>query len=58
MEKNSKVYKNNQTIWCLCYVSTYDVEILNSFNLELQLKNIEFSIEVKLNTLNELRGLK
>ena len=39
-------------------MSNYDVEILNSFNLELQLKNIEFSSENKLNILNELRGLK
>ena len=30
------------------YASTYKVEILNSFNPELQLKNTEFSIRNKL----------
>ena len=39
-------------------MSTYNVEILNSFNLELELKDSEFAITNKLiNLLCELRGL-
>ena len=38
-------------------MSTYNVEILNSFNLELELKDSEFAITNKLiNFLCELRG--
>ena len=38
---------------------SYDVEILNSFNPELQFKNTEFAIKNKLhNLLNELREFK
>ena len=39
--------------------STYNVDILNSFNLELQLKNTESEIRDKLkDLLTELRGFK
>ena len=38
-------------------MSTYNVEILNYFNLELELKDKEFAITYKLiNLLCELRG--
>ena len=51
---------NNKTSTCFQnYPYTYNVEILNSFNPELQLKNTEFTIKNKLkNLLNELRGFK
>ena len=40
-------------------MSTYDVEILNSFNLELQLKDSESVIKNKLiNLSSKLRGFK
>ena len=41
------------------YVSTYIVEILNYFNPELQLKDTESVIRIKLNELMiELKGFK
>ena len=41
------------------YLSSYNVEILHYFNLELQLKDTESAIKNKLKkSLTELRGLK
>ena len=41
------------------YASSYNVEILNYFNPELQLKNTESGIKNKLkDLLSELRGFK
>ena len=41
------------------YISTYNVEILNSFNPELQLKDTESATESKLTELlNQLKGFK
>ena len=41
------------------YASTYNVEILNSFNPELQLKDTESAIKSKLiELLSQLRGFK
>ena len=41
------------------YASTYNVEILNSFNPELQLKDTESVIKSKLaDLLTRLRGIK
>ena len=41
------------------FASTYNAEILNSFNPELQLKDTESAIENKLKKiLSELRGFK
>ena len=53
-----KKCKNNQNNHILIEVmSTYNVEILNYFNLELELKDKEFAITYKLiNLLCELRG--
>ena len=53
-----KKCKNNQNNQILIEVmSTYNVEILNYFNLELELKDKEFPITYKLiNLLCELRG--
>ena len=43
----------------LKYVHSYNFEILNSFNPELQLKNTELAIKNKLKKLlNESRGFK
>ena len=42
-----------------CFASTYNVEVLNSFNPELQLKDTESTIKSKLKKLlSELRGFK
>ena len=42
-----------------CFASSYNVEILNSFNLDLQLKDTESAIKNKLKTLlTELRRFK
>ena len=42
-----------------CFVSSYNVEILNSFNLDVQLKDTECAITNKLKTLlTELRRSK
>ena len=55
--KNAKITK-----WSHTYegcASTYNVEILNSLNPELQLKDIESAIKNKLiDLLSELRGFK
>ena len=55
--KNAKITK-----WSYAYkgcASTYNVEILNSLNPELQLKDIECTIKKKLiDLLPELRGFK
>ena len=40
------------------YAHTYNVEILNSFNPEVQVQNTEFGIKNKQSLLNELRGLR
>ena len=41
------------------YASTYNVEILNSFNTELQFKDIEYAIRSKLtDLLTELNGIQ
>ena len=41
------------------YASSYNIEILNSFNNELQLKDTEYAIENKLKKiLSEWRGFK
>ena len=41
------------------YISTFNVEILNSFNPELQLKDTESATESKLTELlNQLKGFK
>ena len=45
-KKNSKIIK--RSLFCGGYVSTYNVEILNYFNPELQLKDAEFAIKNKL----------
>ena len=55
--KKAKIAKRYQAY--IDYVSTYIVEILNSFNLELQLKDTESVIRIKLNDLMiELKGFK
>ena len=41
-----------------CFASSYNVEILNSFNLDVQLKDTECAIKNKLKTLAELRRSK
>ena len=55
-----KKYKNNKREHALkCYVSAYNVAILNFFNPELQLKDIESAIKSKLiELLTQLRGFK
>ena len=41
------------------YASTYNVEILNSFNTELQFKDTEYAIKSKLtDLLTELNGIQ
>ena len=41
------------------YASSYNVEILNSFNPEIQLKNIKSGTKIKLNDLlTKLKGFK
>ena len=45
-EKNVRVAKRTRAF--KDYVSTYNIEILNSFNPELQLKDTEYSIKNKL----------
>ena len=53
-EKNVKITKQSHA--SRGYASTYNVETLNSFNLELQLKDTESIIKNKLiNLLSELR---
>ena len=44
-----KYYKSNQMITCFMdYASLYNVEILNTFNSELQFKDTESSVKNKL----------
>ena len=45
-KKNMKITKQRHTFYI--YASTYKVDILNSFNLELQLKDSESEIKSKL----------
>ena len=55
--KNAKVTKRSHAY--KCYARIYNVEILNSFNSELQLENIESSIRNKLiDQLTELKWFK
>ena len=55
--KKAKITKRAQPF--KNYAHSYNVEILNSFNPELHLKNTELAIKNKLKTLlNEFRGLK
>ena len=56
-EKNVKITKRAHAF--KGFVSSYNVEILNSFNLELQLKDTESAIKNKLKkSLTKLRGFK
>ena len=56
-EKNVKITK--QTRAFKGYVSSYNVEILNSFNPELQLRGSESAIKTKLiELLTQLKGFK
>ena len=56
-EKNVKIKKQERAF--KGYASTYDVEILNSFNAELQLKDTESAIESKLiESLTQLKSFK
>lgn len=48
--KSAHAFKN--------YAHTYNVEVLNSFNPEVQVQNTEFAIKNKQSLLNELRGLR
>ena len=45
---NEKKYKNNKTKAFKGYASTCNVEILNSFNPDLKLKDTEYAIKSKL----------
>ena len=66
IQKKWKVFEQkknaNITKWAHAfkgYASSYNAEILNSFNPELQLKDTESAIKNKLkNLLSELRGFK
>ena len=56
-EKNVKITKREHAF--KGYASTYNVEILNSFNPELQLKDTESAIKSKLiELLTQLKGFK
>ena len=56
-EKNTKITKRSHAY--KGYASTYNVELLNSFNPNLQFKNPEFAIRNKLkDLLTEFRGSK
>ena len=56
-EKNTKTTKREHAF--KGYANTYNVEILNSFNPELQLKDAESPIKVKLiELLTQLKGFK
>ena len=56
-EKNVKITKRSRAY--RGYVSTYNVEILNSFNPEQQLKDTESAIKNNvINLLSKLRGFK
>ena len=58
IKKNANITKESRA--CKGYTNTYNVEIWNSFNLELQLKNTQFAMKNKLikDLLFGLRGLK
>ena len=58
IKKNANITKESRA--CKGYANTYNVEIWNSFNLELQLKNTQFAMKNKLikDLLFGLRGLK
>ena len=56
-EKNVKITKQPHAF--KGYASTYDVEIMNSFNPKLQLKDTESAIKSKLaELLSELRSFR
>ena len=56
-EKNVKITKQSHAF--KGYASTYDVEIMNSFNPKLQLKDTESAIKSKLTELlSELRSFR
>ena len=56
-EKNVKITKQTQAF--RGYVSSFNVEILNSFNPELQVKGSESAIKTKLiELLTQLKGFK
>ena len=56
-EQNIKIIKQEHVF--KSYASTYNVDILNSFHPELQLKDTEFAIKSKLiDLLSELKGFK
>ena len=56
-KKNVKITKRKHTF--KDFASSYNDNILNSFNSELQLKDIESAIKSKLiDLLNQLKGLK
>ena len=56
-EKNVKITKREYAF--RSFASTYNVEILNSFNPELQLKDTESAIKSKLiELLTQLKGFK
>ena len=55
-EKNVKIIK--QAHACKSYASTYDAEVLNYFNSELQLRDTEYTIHNKLRkTLTESKRI-
>ena len=55
--KNVKIAKQAQAF--KCFATSYNVEVLNSFNPDLQLKDTESAIKNKLKKLlSELKGFK
>ena len=56
-EKNTKITKSAHAF--KGYACSYNVEVLNSFNSELQLKDTEYAIKNKLKIqLPEIKGFK
>ena len=56
-DKNVKITKQEHAF--KGYASVYNVEVLNSFNIELQLKDTESAIKSKLiELLTKLKGFK
>ena len=56
-DKNVKITKQKHAF--KGYASVYNVEVLNSFNIELQLKDTESAIKSKLiELLTKLKGFK